>query len=116
MWGLLMALALTPGETVQHRLYLANGYFFEGDITAAKVELAAARQIDPSAELLCNGVTVRVQIAGLKMSVCDMARAQLPARVDEAVRRAVLARDMKTARQLDPFRFRKVRARLHAAQ
>jgi hypothetical protein len=116
MWGLLMALSLTPSETVQHRLYLANGYFFEGDIAAAKAELMAARQIDPSAELSCRGVTIRVQIAGLKMNVCDIARAQLPAPVDEAVRRAVLARDMTTARKLDPFRFRKVRARLHAAR
>ena len=106
MFGVLLALALPPAEQAQHHLYLANGYFLEGEVEAARREAVAAARMDPSARLRCDGVRIPVRVAGLRLEVCDLDRSSPPDAVLREVRLALARGDHQTARRLDPFHFR----------
>jgi len=104
--AILLALSLTPAEQAQHHLYLANGYFLEGDVETARKEAVAAARIDPRARLRCDGVRIPVRLGGMRIEVCDLDRSSPPDAVLREVRLALARGDQQTARRLDPFRFR----------
>jgi hypothetical protein len=101
--ALLLALALAPRERAEHHLYLANGYFLAGDPLAARKEAVAARTVDPSARLRCDGVRVPVRAAGVRIEICGLDRATPPDTVLREIRRALGRGDRATALRLDPF-------------
>jgi hypothetical protein len=105
--SLLLASPTAPSavDQAEHHLYLANAYFFAGDVASARAELAVARGFAPAAEVPCaGGLRLAVQIAGDRVALCDPERAHLPERVEAEVLRALVRGDLAEVRRLDPFR------------